>query len=122
MAHFSGRSKLFNRTSSVYLFSCLSLFCHSVSAQTCYRRCYQGHLCSHTHAQYGQHTQTAGVHNPWPGLMNGPSLNYFVQISFRSLKKRSSLFIHFTFAPRLQYLRLCLQRIYPPPIQGKKKL
>jgi hypothetical protein len=34
-------------------------------------------------------------------VMNGPiaGLNDFVQISFRPLKKRSSLFIHFTFAP-----------------------
>lgn len=81
--------------------------------------------CSHTHIQYGQHTQAAAVHSPSLVLMNGPSLNYFVQISFRPLKKRSCLFIHFTFAPRLQYLRLCLQRIYPPPVQEereKKKL
>lgn len=77
--------------------------------------------CSHTHIQYGQHTQAAAVHSPLLVLMNGPSLNYFVQISFRPLKKRSCLFIHFTFAPRLQYLRLCLQRIYPPPVQEERK-
>lgn len=60
-----------------------------------------------THIQYGQHTQAAATHIPRVGLMNGPSLNYFVQISFRPLKKRSSLFIHFTFAPGLQYLYAC---------------
>lgn len=77
---------------------------------------------AHTHTQYGQHTQASAVHSPLLVLMNGPSLNYFVQISFRPLKKRSCLFIHFTFAPGLQYLRLCLQRIYPPPLrEGEKK-
>ncbi len=100
--------------------------CHSVSLQkdtaaargTVYTHTNtRAHI--HTHIQYGQHTQAA-THTPWLGLMNGPSLNYFVQISFRPLKKRSSLFIHFTFAPRLQYLYLCLQRIYPPPIQEEK--
>lgn len=74
-----------------------------------------------SHTQYGRHTQAAVVHSPLLVLMNGPSLNYFVQISFRPLKKRSCLFIHFTFAPRLQYLRLCLQRIYPPPVQEERE-
>lgn len=68
----------------------------------------------------GQHTQSTAEHNPWLGLMNGPSLNYFVKISFRTLKKRSSLFIHFTFAAGLQYLRLCLRRIYPLPCRRKQ--
>lgn len=73
------------------------------------------------HFQIVTHTHTnTAEHNSWPGLMNGPRLNYFVKISFRTLKKRSSLFIHFTFAPRLQYLRLCLQRIYPSLIQEEK--
>lgn len=106
--------------------------CHSVSLQkdtpiTAARGTEHTHrytptdIHAHTHTQYGQHTQAAVTHIPWLGLMNGPSLNYFVQISFRPLKKRSSLFIHFTFAPGLQYLCLCLQRIYPPPIQEGKK-
>lgn len=99
--------------------------CHSLSTEGYYYcRCHghRKHTNTHIHIQYGQHTQAAATHIAWLGLMNGPSLNYFVQISFRPLKKRSSLFIHFTFAPGLQYLCLCLQRIYPPPIQegGKK--
>lgn len=108
---------------SVFIWLSFTLnLCHSVSTEK-YYYCYcQGHgMHTNTYIQYGQHTQAAATHNPWLGLMNGPSLNYFVQISFRPLKKRSSLFIHFTFAPRLQYLCLCPQRIYPPPIQEEKK-
>lgn len=98
--------------------------CNSVSTEGIWNSCYGckhalPDIVTHTHT-HEQHTQSTAEHNPWLGLMNGPSLNYFVKISFRTLKKRSSLFIHFTFAPRLQYLRLCLQRIYPPPIQEEK--
>lgn len=96
--------------------------CHSVSVEKdTTTTAARGMEYTQTHTQYGQHTQAAATHIPWLGLMNGPSLNYFVQISFRPLKKRSSLFIHFTFAPGLQYLCLCLQRIYPPPIQEEEK-
>ncbi len=59
-----------------------------------------------------------------PSMINGPiaGLNYFLQISFRALKKRSTLFIHFTFAPSFNiFVYACKNHPSPPPPHSQEK-
>lgn len=59
-----------------------------------------------------------------PSMINGPiaGLNYFLQISFRALKKRSTLFIHFTFAPSFNiFVYACKESTPPTPYSQEKE-